>query len=191
MALLKIARMGNPVLRKKTRELTASEIRSEPIQKLIQDMRETMLDIGGIGLAAPQVHEALKLAIIEVPDSSPRYPKYGGAEDLGFTVFINPKIRVLDAKEQGFWEGCLSVPGLRGLVYRPRKIEVTYLDERGKSQKLEAEGFVATVVQHELDHLEGVLYVDRIQDRTKLAFIEEYERYWLPTEDSDVGELPD
>jgi peptide deformylase len=107
------------------------------------------------------------------------------------SVFINPKITVLDPKEQAFWEGCLSVPELRGLVDRPRKIQVDYLDRSGAPRQVVAEGFLATVFQHELDHLAGTLFLDRMKDRTKLAFLEEYRRYWLPSEDSEEGELED
>ncbi len=188
MSILKVARMGHPVLRQKARELTVKEIRSPEIEKLIDDMIETMEEYGGIGLAAPQVHESIQLALIGFDDENERYPGQG---EQPLKVLFNPKITVLDSKEQGFWEGCLSVPELRGLVYRPRKIQVDYLDREGKPQKIVAEDFLATVFQHELDHLAGVLYIDRIKDTTKPAFIEEYQKYWLPEEDSEVGELAD
>lgn len=188
MAILKVARMGHPVLRQKGRELSAKEIKSPEIQRLIADMIETMHEYSGIGLAAPQVHESIQLALIEIGEDNPRYPDQ---ETQSLRVFINPKITVLDAKEQGFWEGCLSVPELRGLVSRPRKVKVDFLDENAKPQSMTFEGFSATVVQHELDHLQGTLYVDRIKDMSKFAFIEEYQRYWVPDEDSDVGELED
>jgi peptide deformylase len=104
---------------------------------------------------------------------------------------INPKITVLDEKEQGFWEGCLSVPELRGLVHRPRKVQVDYLDEHANPRTIVAEDFLATVFQHELDHLGGKLFVDRIKDITKLAFLDEYRKYWTPAEESEEGELED
>lgn len=188
MAILKVARMGHPVLRQKARELSKKEIQSEEIRRLIRDMIETMQEYTGIGLAAPQVHHSVQLAIIGYSGDNPRYPDQ---EPQPLRVLINPKITVLDSKEQGFWEGCLSVPELRGLVYRPRKIQVDYLDEEAKPQKIVAEDFLATVFQHELDHLAGVLYVDRIKDTTKLAFLEEYRRYWLPAEDGEIQELKD
>lgn len=188
MSILKVARMGHPVLRQKARELTAEEIRSPAIQRLIGDMVETMREYGGIGLAAPQVHHSLRLALIEFSDESARYPNRG---EQGLTVFINPRITVLDSTEQAFWEGCLSVPGMRGLVHRPRTIRVDFISREGKSESIEAAGFLATVFQHEFDHLDGVLYIDRLKDTRKLAFQEEYERYLIPAADAAESELPD
>ena len=188
MAILKVARMGHPILREKARDLTMAEIQSPETSRLIEDMIETMHEYTGIGLAAPQVHRSLQLAIIEFEPDNDRYPDMG---DQPLSVFINPKITVLDDQEQGFWEGCLSVPELRGLVHRPRKIRVDYLDRKGTSRTVEAEGFLATVFQHELDHLAGKLFVDRMKDMTKLAFVQEYDRYWTPTEEDEEGELID
>ncbi len=191
MAIRKIARMGHPILRQPTRLLTPKEIQSDEIQRLIQDMVETMHEYGGIGLAAPQVHEPLRLAIIGYGDDSSRYPDQG---DQPLSVYINPKITVLDPTAQGFWEGCLSIPEIRGLVRRPRKVQIDYLDLKGKPQTYVAEGFLATVFQHELDHLDGVLFVDRIEytpGKSPIAFIEEYGKYLAPHEDDDAGELED
>lgn len=186
MAIRKVARMGHPVLRQKARDLTPEEIRSPEIRSLIQDMVETMHEYGGIGLAAPQVHESINLALIDYTEENERYPGKGSQP---LSVFINAKITVLDETEQGFWEGCLSIPEIRGLVYRPRKIQVDYLDHEAKSRRVVAEGFLATVFQHELDHLQGKLFVDRIRDTTKLAFLEEYRRHWVPSEGEDVQDL--
>lgn len=172
MAVLKVARMGHPVLQKVARELTPEEIRSPEIARLLADMRETMQDYTGIGLAAPQVHQSLQMAIIELEDTEDAAP---------FTVFFNPKITVLDPELQGFWEGCLSIPELRGYVERPRKIQVDFLDRDAKPARIVAEGFVATVIQHELDHLAGTLFVERIRDLKKLVFTDEFERHWLPS----------
>lgn len=191
MAIRKVARMGHPVLRQKGRELTEQEIRSSETKRLVTDMLETMHEYTGIGLAAPQIHESLQLAVIELEDSNSRYPGMGNQP---FTVFINPKITVLDPTLQGFWEGCLSIPELRGLVYRPRKVKVDYLDLDAKPQQLIAEDFLATVLQHELDHLAGVLFIDRIKNepgKTQLAFLQEYQRYVLPAKPGEVGELED
>lgn len=182
MAIRKIARMGHPILRQKGRTLTDAEIQSPQIRALIEDMKQTMREYGGIGLAAPQVHESLQLALVGINSQG---------EEQEAEVFINPVITVLDKEEQGFWEGCLSIPDLRGLVFRPRKIRVDYKGLDCKPRAIEAEGFRATVFQHELDHLAGVLFVDRIQDMTKLSFVDEYERYWIPKADSGVGELSD
>jgi peptide deformylase len=203
MSIRKVARMGNPVLREKARELTLEDIRADWFERLLEDMVDTMEEYGGIGLAAPQIHEPLAVAIIDFQDGQSRYPNAGtpdGSDDseslreMPLSVFINPKITVLDAKEQAFWEGCLSVPEIRGLVYRPRKIRVDFLDREGVARFLVAEDFLATVFQHELDHLAGTLFVDRIRNvpgETPISFIEEYSRYHVPTAESGVGELAD
>jgi len=110
------------------------------------------------------------------------------------SVFINPKVTVLDETTQGFWEGCLSVPELRGLVYRPRKVQIDYINLKGKPQKMIAEGFLATVFQHELDHLNATLFVDRIKNepgKTTLSFTHEYSKYLAPEAEDDIGELDD
>jgi peptide deformylase len=181
MSILKVARLGHPVLREKARDLTQEELASPEIKRLIADMIETMAEYGGIGLAAPQVHHPIRLALIDLQEE----------EGSTLTVVINPKMTVLDAETQGFWEGCLSVPEMRGLVYRPRKVQIDFVDLSGKPRQLVAEGFLATVYQHELDHLDGVLYVDKLHDTRKFAFMEEYQRYWAPAESDDVGELED
>jgi peptide deformylase len=176
MAIRKIARLGHPVLRQQARDVTREEISSPEMRRLLKDMIETMHEYGGVGLAAPQVHEPVRLAIIEYDADNGRYEAGKGQPLL---VIFNARVKVLDPTLSGFWEGCLSVPGMRGYVERPSKIEVNYLDERGKPQTLTAEGFLATVFQHELDHLDGVVYVDRISDKTKFAFSEEYGRYHI------------
>lgn len=174
MSILKVARLGHPVLRQRSRELTAEEIRSEPVRQLVRDMHATMIEYGGVGLAAPQVHEPMRLAVIEFSGDNPRY-RVEAAQPLW--VVFNPRVTVLDDAREGFWEGCLSVPGLRGFVERPRKIRIDYLDADGEPRERIAEGFLATVCQHEFDHLDGILYLDRIDDPSKLAFLEEYARY--------------
>jgi len=179
-----LVRMGHPLLRQQARDLTAAEIRSESMQAFISDMRENMKHYGGIGLAAPQIGHSIQLAVIELEGGKNRY---GSDEGLPYTVFINPKISVLDDAQQGFWEGCLSVPGLRGFVERPRKVKVNYLDEQGIARELVAEDFLATVVQHELDHLTGHLYIDRLKDTRLLSFQEEFSQFYgqAPTLDED------
>lgn len=183
MSILKIARMGHPVLREKARKLKPDEFRSPDIRRLIDDMIETMEEYDGIGLAAPQVYQPIQLALIKFDEENARYPDMGAQPLL---VIANPKTTVLDKKVQAYWEGCLSVPGLRGLVHRPRKVQIDFLDfsrqGKGKARRIIAEGFLATVFQHELDHLEGKLYVDRLRDTTKLSFIEEYAKHWEGSE---------
>jgi peptide deformylase len=184
MAIRKIARLGHPVLRQQCRDVTREEISSPEMRRLVRDMIETMHEYGGVGLAAPQVHENVRLAVIEFDDeerseNDPTQP---------LLVIWNARVKVLDETRSGFWEGCLSVPGMRGYVERPSKIEVNYLDERGKPQIKVAEGFLATVFQHELDHLDGVLYVDKIADKTRFAFTEEYARYHVEEGEEPVSE---
>ena len=176
MAARPVITIGNPLLRDVARDLDEEEFRGGDVRRLAADLVDTMRKEGGIGIAAPQIGESVQLAIIEISDTSQRYPDMS---PFDLEVFINPKISVVDETEQGFWEGCLSVPDLRGLVYRPRAVRVDYLGLDGDARTLEAEGFLATVVQHELDHLQGILFVDRIRDTTKLATLEDYRRFWL------------
>jgi peptide deformylase len=177
MAVRKIIRMGHPTLRRVARPLTSRELASEDIKRLLVDMVDTLKDSGGIGLAAPQVDEPIRLAIIDVPGGSSRY---GETPSMPLTVFANPKIEVVDPASAGFWEGCLSVPGLRGYVERPQHVRVTYQDLAGKQRVLELKGFLATVFQHEFDHLDGVLYIDRMTDSKKLVFEDEYLKHLAP-----------
>lgn len=182
MAVRKIVRMGHPVLRQAAEPLPVEAIASDTTRRLIIDMIDTLHDYGGIGLAAPQIGEPVRLAIVEIPETGSRY---GELEGMPLTVFVNPSISILDHGRQGFWEGCLSVPGLRGFVERPQKVRVDYLDLEGARQSLELEGFLATVFQHEFDHLDGKLYIDHIDDMRLLAFEEEFMRYLAPREDSE------
>ncbi len=183
MSILKVARMGHPVLRTKAKEVSSAEIKSEEIQRFIDDMIETMHEYDGVGLAAPQVHVSLRISVIEFDLDNERY-KDAGKQSL--IVCINPRIKVLDKKTHGYWEGCLSVPGIRGFVKRPQKIEVQYLDRKGQKQTLVAEGFLATVFQHEFDHLDGELFIDKVDSREQLAFTEEYVRYHHTSEEDEV-----
>jgi peptide deformylase len=185
MAILKVARMGHPVLRKVAQKVEPKKIKSTEFQQFIDDMIETMYEYEGVGLAAPQVHQSLRVAVIDFQEDNPRYK--GQKAPSGLHIFINP-IVTPQGKEVGtHWEGCLSVPGLRGLVSRPNKVKVQYLDRDGKADEFVAEGFLATVVQHEFDHLDGKLYIDRLVDPTKLVFDQEFEKYWLPNaEDAEV-----
>ena len=168
-----ICRMGNPILRKKARQVPKNYLETERFSQLLLDMKDSMKHYGGIGIAAPQIGVDLSVALIELMG----FNRYGQEVNLPLTTFINPKIEYLTEEKQGFWEGCLSVPGLRGFVERPNKVKVTYMNEKGEDKELIAEGFLATVLQHELDHLEGVLYIDRIQDSKLLSYQEEFEEY--------------
>ena len=176
MAVRKIIRMGHPGLRHVARNLTPDELQSEAVQRLVADMIDTLEDYSGIGLAAPQVNEPVRLAIVEIKGGSSRY---GDLESMPLTVFANPHYEVLDEVVAGAWEGCLSIPGLRGYVERPQHIRVSYQDLDGQSHNLELQGFMATVFQHEFDHLDGLLFVDRMKDLSKLVFEEELSRYGM------------
>ena len=180
MAILKVARLGHPVLREECRDLTPAEIVSEPLKRLVQDMRETMVEYGGVGLAAPQVHVPVRLALIEFGETSTRYDLESAQPLL---VLFNTRLTLLDESPSGVWEGCLSVPGMRGYVERPSHVQVDYLDASAEPQRIVAEGFLATVLQHELDHLDGILYVDRLRDPIRFAFTEEFERYHRETDE--------
>lgn len=171
MTVRNIIRMGHPTLRKTAEPYPAGKIGTPEFNELIADMHETMLEAGGIGLAAPQIDVPYQIAVVEIPESGSRY---GDISDLAFAVYVNPKITVLNETKVGYWEGCLSVPGMTGYVERPQHIRVDYLDGEGKPASMEATGFTATVFQHEFDHLYGTLYVDRIQDLTRFMFNEEY-----------------
>ena len=170
MAIHQIIKMGNPILRSSARKLTKDEIISDEMKKLIKDMWETMEHAGGIGLAAPQIAIPIQLTVIRVPNDSERYPESIESDEY---VIFNPKITYLTDEIQGFWEGCLSVPGLRGLVERPKKIRVDYLDSNANTKSIELDDFLATVFQHELDHLIGKLYVDRMKDIGTLMYEDE------------------
>lgn len=160
--------MGHPTLRRVARRLTEEEIVGSEIRTLVDDMVDTLHAAGGIGLAAPQINESVQLAIIQIPKLGSRY---GVLEELPLTVFVNPEISVVaNATSAGNWEGCLSVPGLRGWVERPQHINLRYQDLEGTLQVREFTGFHATVCQHEFDHLTGHLFVDRMTDMTKFVF---------------------
>lgn len=180
MPVRRILRMGHPNLRKPARELDLDVLGSDWFERLVTDMQDTLKDYGGVGLAAPQINEPWRLAIIEIGQTPSRY---GDIEAIPLSVFVNPRIEVLaEQPVAGFWEGCLSVPGLRGYVERPQHIAVHYTSTEGTSETLELNGFHATVFQHEFDHLDGRLYVDRVKDPALLMFEEELERHrdqWL------------
>ncbi len=181
MSILKIARMGHPVLRAKARPLHPSEIRTPKIQQLIDDMFETMKEYQGVGLAAPQVHESLRIFVAGFP---PRQtPEDDDAEqddgdDVPLMALINPQIEMASRDLVEDWEGCLSIPDIRGRVPRARQIVVRAFDRTGKKIEMPASGFTARVIQHETDHLDGVLFFDRMKNFQSLSFLDEFGRYW-------------
>lgn len=181
MAILKVARLGHPVLRKIAEPVDPAALRTPAVQRLIDDMIETMRDADGAGLAAPQVYESVQVCVIEI-SHNPRYPD---ALEIPLTVLVNPIVTpvptdsgaaVSERDSISMYEGCLSVTGLRGRVTRPRRVRVQALDRHGKPLEFSWEGVRACVVQHETDHLNGVIYVDRA-DSKSLTFLREYERY--------------
>ncbi|MBV9860360.1 MAG: peptide deformylase [Alphaproteobacteria bacterium] len=173
MALLKIARMGNPVLRARARPV---EDPTAPwVRRLVEDMIETMEDAGGTGIAAPQVHMPHRIVVFRV--GGDRLTGLPGDVEQELTVLVNPVVEPVGPKRALGWEGCLSVPGLRGVV--PRYLQVHYrgLDLEGDTIDREVEGFHARVVQHECDHLDGILYPQRMTDHRLLVFLEELQRH--------------
>ena len=161
MTVRQILTVGTPSLRERSEKVSKSEIRSPMMRRLVRDMTDTLAVAKGIGLAAPQIGEQLRVVLFDVPEDN------GYAEDgqgLTRTICINPEITVLDGPSAGYWEGCLSVPGKRGFVERPQHIRLDFLDLAAKLRSMEFEGFLSTVCQHEIDHLDGVLYIDRITE---------------------------
>lgn len=187
MAVRRVIRMGHPLLRQPAQTVTAEALNSEWFQRLVTDMVDTLHDYGGIGLAAPQIAEPWRVALIEIAGGASRY---GEIPQVPLTVFVNPEIEVVDGATAGFWEGCLSVPGLRGYVERPQHVRIRYQGVSGEHFERAFEGFLATVFQHEFDHLDGRLYIDRITDPTRLAFEEEFLRFLEPRSNGQTdGEL--
>ena len=175
MAILKVCRLGHPVLRKVTEPLSRTEITSAGCQQFIDDMITTMKEYDGVGLAADQVHESKQIAVLEVA-ANPRYPD---KPEVPLTVLINPKVTPLTEETEEDWEGCLSIPDLRGRVPRYQSIRVEAVDRSGKELDFVASGFHARVIQHEWDHLNGRVYLDRMRDLSTLSFLTEFARYWL------------
>ena len=176
MAILKVARMGHPALRIKTPALERAAIKSVAVQKLIDDMMDTMREYHGVGLAAPQVHEGVRLFVAAL-DTDDRGEDVADIEPI---ALINPDITPVAGTEiVEDWEGCLSIPDIRGRVPRAREITVRAYDRKGARLEISAHGFPARVIQHETDHLDGILFVDRMKSFESLTFLEEYSRYWI------------
>jgi peptide deformylase len=172
MSILKVARIGHPAVRARAVDVSADVILAADTQRLIDDMIETMYEYDGVGLAAPQVHVGLRLAVIEVSEEDERTE--GG---VPLTILVNPVVRPLSNETVEGWEGCLSIPDLRGRVPRFRRVELRALDRDGKPFRLEASDFFARVIQHECDHLDGSVYLDRMNDARSLSFIDEWDRH--------------
>ena len=167
--------MGHPVLRTTARPIERTELRSSAIQKLIDDMIDTMREYHGVGLAAPQVHESLRLFVAALDHEDDE----DEPASAGPIAIINPEITVVGSDVVEDWEGCLSIPDIRGRVPRARAITVRGLDRKGGRIELHAHDFPARVIQHETDHLDGVLFFDRMRALQTLTYLDEYSRYWV------------
>jgi peptide deformylase len=173
MSILKVARMGHPVLRQKARALDRADIRNPVVQKLIDDMIETMIEYHGVGLAAPQVHEGLRLfvASLDHDEATETAPPP--------VAIINPEVLPVGSLVEEDWEGCLSIPDIRGRVPRAVEIKVRAWGRDGERLELTARDYTARVIQHETDHLDGILFFDRMRSFESLTFLDEYSRYWV------------
>jgi len=179
---LKIATFGDPVLRADSQELSKEQILGSSIQDLIEHMRETLRDAPGVGLAAPQIGQSLRLAVIEDRVEYHKTLTESDLKDRGrtetpFHVIVNPVIESRGAAIATFFEGCLSLPGFTALVPREKEVRVSCLDHRGESQIIDASGWYARILQHEIDHLDRTLYIDRMHSRS-FSSLDNYTRYW-------------
>ena len=179
MSILKVARLGHPVLREKAKAVAPSAIATPEVQKLIDDMIETMQEYHGVGLAAPQVHESVRIFVAGIEEEDERT----GETEIVTVAVVNPEITAIGRDLVEDWEGCLSIPDIRGKVPRNRRVRVRGLDRDGKPLEMELEDFPARVVQHENDHLNGTLFFDRMKSFETLAFLEEYSRFWSKSDD--------
>lgn len=181
MSILKVARMGHPILRTKTQAIDRATLKSAVVQKLIDDMMETMEEYHGVGLAAPQVHEGVRLFVASLDMER-------GEEPTDPIAIVNPEITALGPDMVEDWEGCLSIPDIRGMVPRYREVRVRGFDRSGDRLELRAKGFSARVIQHETDHLDGVLFFDRMKAFDTLTFLDEYSRYWTKKSDDEESD---
>jgi len=187
LPVLNIARLGHPILREIAKPVDLKAL-TEPghneLQRLIDDMIDTMREEGGVGIAAPQVARSLQIIIVEYQQNE-RYPSQ---EDIPLTVYVNPVITHASKETASFWEGCLSLKDLRGLVTRPREVTVKAFSREGKKMVVETKGFLAVVLQHEIDHLLGKVFLDRMTDLKQLSWAEEWETYWTEKEPTQSPE---
>jgi len=177
LSALNIARLGHPILREIAKPVDLEELTApvdNELQQLIDDMIDTMREEGGVGIAAPQVARSLQIVIVEYQQNE-RYPSQ---DDIPLTVYVNPVVTFSGKETASFWEGCLSLKDLRGLVTRPKAITMEAFSREGEKMVVEARGFLAVVLQHEVDHLLGKVFIDRMTDLTQLAWAEEWETYW-------------
>jgi peptide deformylase len=174
MSILKVPRLGHPVLRKQARPLPVEAIGLPEVQRLIDDMIETMREYSGVGIAAPQVHESARLIVLESA-ANPRYPE---KPVVPLAVYVNPELTVLGDETEEDWEGCLSVPDMRGMVPRAMRVRLRGYDREGRWVDLEATGWHARILQHECDHIDGKVFLDRMPDLSTLTHLAEFARFW-------------
>jgi len=174
VSVREIATVGHPVLRERARELAPEELRSAEVQRLIDDMIETMRHARGAGLAANQVHEPVRIAVVEVDGRNPRYPY---KPPIPLTVIVNPVVEPVGEELVQINEGCLSVPDLRGEVARHVTVRLRYLDRQGNEREEVKRGLTAGTFQHELDHLDGTLFLDRVRDPATFSTWEQFDRH--------------
>ncbi len=187
MSVLNIARLGHPILREIAKPVNLKALAASgdnELQQLIDDMIDTMREEDGVGIAAPQVARSLQIVLVEYQQNE-RYPSQ---DDIPLTVYVNPKITRSGKETASFWEGCLSLKDLRGLVTRPQEVTVEAFSREGKKMVVEAKGFLAVVLQHEIDHLLGKVFLDRMTDLTQLAWAEEWQTYWTEEESAQSPE---
>jgi peptide deformylase len=182
MAILKVARLGHPVLRAKALPVPPADILSSPVQQLIEDMLETMAEYSGIGLAAPQVHQNVRLFVAGVRVAENATAR-DARDDMPLIILINPELTLSSAPVEEGWEGCLSIPDIRGLVPRAPEVRVRAYDRTGRHLDFSARGLSARVIQHETDHLDGILFFDRMRSLDTLTFMDEFQRFWRKSED--------
>jgi peptide deformylase len=170
MSILKVARLGHPALRLPAEPVSPKVLRSDPVQRLIDDMVETMREEDGVGLAATQARVGLRIAVVQIDETETHAA-------VPLMILVNPRVTALGEQMASGWEGCLSVPGLRGQVPRSASVQLEALGRNGRPYSLESHDFLARVIQHETDHLDGLVFLDRMTDLSSLAFIEELDRH--------------
>ena len=188
MSVLNVARIGHPILRQKAEPVDLKALTApgtNELQRLIDDMVDTMRDEDGVGIAAPQVARSLQIVVVEYRMNE-RYPDQ---DEIPLTVLVNPVITRSSEETSSFWEGCLSLKDLRGLVTRPREVTVEAHSRQGEKMVVAAQDFLAVVLQHEIDHLHGMVFLDRMQDLTQLAFDDELQTYWTEKKAVPIPEI--
>ena len=183
MSILRVSRMGHPVLRQPANAIDPAQIGHSDLQRLVDDMIDTMVDYEGIGLAAPQVFQSLRLIVLGVPDAEPE-----DEQAIPLTVLFNPEFTSMSEESAPGWEGCLSIPEIRGVVPRSTSVAVSAFDREGEAIEFTAHDFFARVLQHEVDHLNGVLFLDRMEGLDTLTFLDEYQRYWIEESEEEEDE---